>query len=246
MQHPTSHGAIALAVSRLHRARSIEELHRAHLAMARELMEADAVGFYLLDERLQPTALYSHGAPPGFLTEYEKMRAADPMFRHLVATNSFTHSMALLDGRSWLDHPLHRLMTRWGLDFTIEAPLTYNGIIRGTINMARGGRKYFSAASLDTARFLTGEINIAFQRICEVDALRAELDALRSPPALPPLRTRARQVAEAAAAGLGNREIASRLGISENTVRTHLKQIYRALGVRTRAQLARRFYSNFH
>lgn len=239
-------GAVALAVSRIHRARTVEELHRLGLGMARGLLEADATGFYLLDDRLQPIALYSDGAPPGFLSEYERMRAEDPMLRHLVATNTFTHTMELLDGSSWLGHPLRKVMTRWGLHYSIEAPLTFNGVIRGTINLARGGRTYFSAVSLETARFLCSEINIAFQRICEIDALRTELDSLSNPAPLPALRTRARQVAEAAASGLGNREIAGRLGISENTVRTHLKQIYRALGVRTRAQLTRRFYSTRH
>lgn len=237
---------LALTVARIHRTRSVKELHRAGASVARELMEADGMGLYLLDERLRPTALYNQGVAPEFLSAYEEVRSDDPMLQHLVTTGRFTHSMQLFDDRTWSSHPLHDLMTRWGLDYSIEAPLTFNGTLRGTINLARGGRKYFSSRSLETARFLCSEMNVAFQRICEFEALRAQLDSLTRPSALPPWRTRARQVAEAAAAGLRNREIATRLGISENTVRTHLKHIYRTLGVRTRAELARRVYSARH
>lgn len=236
-------GAMTLAVARIHRTRSVEQLHRAGLNVALELMEADAMGLYVFDERMKPTALYAQGAAPEFLAEYEKVRWDDPMFRYLMANNGFVHSMALFDGENWQHHPLHRLMTRWGLDFSIEAPLTFNGAIRGTINVARRGQTYFSRKSLAAARFLCSEINVAFQRICEFEQLRKELASYATTAELPQLTPRTRQVARAAASGLCNREIAGQLGISENTVRTHLKQIYRILGVHTRAQLARRYYA---
>jgi DNA-binding NarL/FixJ family response regulator len=96
------------------------------------------------------------------------------------------------------------------------------------------------------SRFLCSEVNAAFQRICELQMLRAELESTRLPADMPAMNTRASEVMRAAASGLTNREIASTLGVSENTVRTHLKQIYRRLGVHTRAQLARRIYSPGH
>jgi DNA-binding NarL/FixJ family response regulator len=40
------------------------------------------------------------------------------------------------------------------------------------------------------------------------------------------------------AAGLGNKEIARRLSISERTVETHLDQLRRQLGLQNRTQLA--------
>src|SRR5262249_51258600 len=49
-----------------------------------------------------------------------------------------------------------------------------------------------------------------------------------------------RRVAELAADGLANKEIASRLHITVRTVEEHLKNTYAKLGIRSRAQLARR------
>lgn len=52
------------------------------------------------------------------------------------------------------------------------------------------------------------------------------------------LTPRQREVAELASYGATTDEIASHLGISPNTVRTHLKAVYRDLGVANRVELA--------
>jgi DNA-binding CsgD family transcriptional regulator len=46
------------------------------------------------------------------------------------------------------------------------------------------------------------------------------------------------EVAELAAAGLGNAEIAERLFVSVPTVKTHLRHVYGKLGVANRTELA--------
>jgi len=48
------------------------------------------------------------------------------------------------------------------------------------------------------------------------------------------LTPRQREVVELLAEGMTNREIAERLGLSEATVRQHLHNLYKALGVRNR------------
>jgi len=48
-----------------------------------------------------------------------------------------------------------------------------------------------------------------------------------------------RRVAELAAEGLTNREVAQALYLSENTIQTHLKSVFRKLGIRSRSQLTR-------
>jgi DNA-binding NarL/FixJ family response regulator len=55
------------------------------------------------------------------------------------------------------------------------------------------------------------------------------------PPSLTP---REREVAALVAQGLTNRQIASRLVISEATVETHLARIFRKLGMQSRTQLS--------
>lgn len=53
----------------------------------------------------------------------------------------------------------------------------------------------------------------------------------------PHLTPRERQIVRAVARGLGNREIARELGISEQTVKNQLSVMYQKVGVKGRVQL---------
>jgi DNA-binding CsgD family transcriptional regulator len=64
-------------------------------------------------------------------------------------------------------------------------------------------------------------------------------DAL-APPSADGLTQREREVALLVADGLRSREVAERLGIASQTVKSHLKTIFDKLGVRNRVELARR------
>lgn len=50
------------------------------------------------------------------------------------------------------------------------------------------------------------------------------------------LTNREREVLELLADGLGNKQIAAQLGISTNTVKTHLEMLFEKLGVSSRAE----------
>jgi DNA-binding NarL/FixJ family response regulator len=71
---------------------------------------------------------------------------------------------------------------------------------------------------------------------------RAELERVggRRPQQAGALTPTERRVAELAAEGLANKEIASRLYVTVRTVEVHLKHAYAKLGIRSRTQLARR------
>ena len=68
-------------------------------------------------------------------------------------------------------------------------------------------------------------------------AARELLDARRSRPS-DALTTREHEVLELVGAGLANKQIAHRLGISEKTVKAHLTRIFTAIGVTDRTQAA--------
>ncbi len=74
------------------------------------------------------------------------------------------------------------------------------------------------------------------------EATRVELSRVggRRPSTTDELTPTERRVAELAADGLANKEIASTLFVSVRTVEEHLKKTYAKLGIRSRTQLARR------
>jgi two-component system nitrate/nitrite response regulator NarL len=56
------------------------------------------------------------------------------------------------------------------------------------------------------------------------------------------LTPRETEIAEAVAAGLQNKEIAERLGIADGTVRIHIHNIFKKLGIQNRVELANRIH----
>jgi DNA-binding CsgD family transcriptional regulator len=66
------------------------------------------------------------------------------------------------------------------------------------------------------------------------------IDGVAAPTAADGLTQREREVALLVADGLRSREVAERLGIASQTVKSHLKTIFDKLGVRNRVELARR------
>jgi len=236
--------SLALATSLIHRSRSLDDLQKAFFFIAPKFVDADAFGMYLFDDNLNTEAIFSHRANQTFLNEYEDLRNNDPLFKRLLQKKKFTHSLGMFDTQEWLKQPLHDFLSNWGLDYSIEAPLIVDGQVKGTLNIARSGSKYFERDSLTSARFLCSEIGAAFKRIHETEALKRELASSRmSSNRMSGISGRAQEVLELAIIGSSNRVIASRLGISENTVRHHLKQIYQVLVVHNRAQLVQRVLS---
>ncbi len=73
-----------------------------------------------------------------------------------------------------------------------------------------------------------------------VPAVAAAAEASAPLPGLDTLSAREREVAEAVAEGLTNKQVAGRLGITERTVKAHLATVFEKTGVRDRLQLALR------
>ncbi|MEV0283653.1 AAA family ATPase [Kribbella sp. NPDC050820] len=118
---------------------------------------------------------------------------------------------------------------RWPFDLA-RIQLTYGAYLRRTKNTSRA-RHHLTAASA------------TFQRLNArpwTTRTENELRATGIPhdsPGDAKLTTQQRQIAELAAAGLTNKQIAERLVLSPRTVSTHLYQIFPKLGITTRAAL---------
>jgi DNA-binding CsgD family transcriptional regulator len=68
------------------------------------------------------------------------------------------------------------------------------------------------------------------------DSLAASRDDARAIDQSASLTNREREILALLADGLGNKQIATRLGISPNTVKTHLELLFDKIGVRSRAE----------
>jgi DNA-binding CsgD family transcriptional regulator len=107
--------------------------------------------------------------------------------------------------------------------------------------LRRMGRRTHGRAELEQA--LAGLERIGAEGFAE--RARAELRATgarparRDPTASEALTGQERQIAAEVALGRSNREVAAALFISPKTVEMHLTRVYRKLGLRSRAQLAR-------
>jgi DNA-binding NarL/FixJ family response regulator len=76
------------------------------------------------------------------------------------------------------------------------------------------------------------------------DRARAELDRTKGGPSRSSILTPTEQrIAELATSGMTNRDVAAALFVSLKTVEANLTQIYRKLGIRSRAQLAQKLRS---
>ena len=69
-------------------------------------------------------------------------------------------------------------------------------------------------------------------------AAKALLSARREPSPVAALSEREQEVLSLVAAGMANKQIAQRLGISEKTVKAHLTRVFREIGVFDRTQAA--------
>jgi len=93
-----------------------------------------------------------------------------------------------------------------------------------------------SAAEVSSAADVIVNVRDATTGIRANRGVNSGVESLADVPAEPPLTNRERQVLGLLADGLGNKQIAARLGISANTVKTHLELLFDKLGVSSRTE----------
>ncbi|HEV2740101.1 MAG TPA: LuxR C-terminal-related transcriptional regulator [Candidatus Elarobacter sp.] len=112
------------------------------------------------------------------------------------------------------------------------------GLVAGDDGRLRAARDAFDALNAPAYAAISG-VALPVPRAKDA-ALADALGLRRKAEPGKPLTARERDVAELAASGMGNREIAVALRISERTVEVHLTNVFRKLGVPSRSALAQR------
>ena len=140
---------------------------------------------------------------------------------------------------------IHRLSPSTKILALTDAPTEAEGVLA-----LKAGARGYCARSIDPAHLKevlralqNGEFwfprNLVPGLIAELQSLLGTgEEALRPKAALEALTKRQRMVADLVGQGASNKEIASRLKISERTVKAHLTEAYRSAGVSDRLQLA--------
>ena len=150
--------------------------------------------------------------PPGWLTGAWD---PDPLLRELLRITAP------------LVHPLSTACGCPAGHHVVLLPILELGSLLGAIRCGRS-EPYDEALQRDLSTFAT-----------QVSMRLGELHVTAMPdPVLSRLTKRQREIATLVAGALSNPEIAGRLGLSENTVKKHLKDIYARLQLGTRTELA--------
>jgi DNA-binding NarL/FixJ family response regulator len=155
-------------------------------------------------------------------------RAATRRCRGLIDDDIDRHFGEALALHAGLQMPFERARTE----------LLYGARLR------RAGRRAEARGQLGLALAAFHELGAvpwAAQAREEIAASGTPLHPRSAPRSADELSARELQVARTVARGLTNREAAARLFLSEKTIERHLGSVYRKLGLRSRAQLARRF-----
>jgi DNA-binding CsgD family transcriptional regulator len=208
---------------------SVEELAHRLSPHLRQRFAAPFTGIYLYGHDGRPTFEHLEGLRDGFTVRYEREgRVCDPVQRRVAATLLPADDASALDDGAWECSRLYTHVSRpFGLEHILTGPIVIDDRLAGTIHMARDdASRPFEPHDLLSVAMLCGELAGALRSLTRVAAVR--------------LTARECDVVELVAAGLANKEIGARLGISDNTVKKVLKQMYVRLGVHARAELVAR------
>lgn len=202
-----------------------EELRRVAEGALREA-GMDCVGLYVLDDagRMQGVIL---GMPEAFTRAYETQGIPiDPVLARVRETGAPCSTLVALGERWTRSHLYQRVSGRFGLTGFATLPLYREESLSGVL--------YLGAMTEANARRLDLEGLCALSPL----ATRASVRLLTLPPRHPRLTRRQNEVAELAASGLTNREIAEALGGGLAAVQKHMKALHRLFGVSTRTAMA--------
>ena len=153
--------------------------------------------------------------PPAMRAQMEK----NPVVRYLFERHAPVHEGVILGYNEWKS-----FCSRADHGHVLAGPIVVNGQIFGVLAFTRGLEKpAFDAQNLADCSALCLHLSAFFAR--------------QTPPewSLSPRET---EVVKWVREGLTNAQIAAKLGVSDETIKANLKNIFRKTGVKSRAQLA--------
>lgn len=174
--------------------------------------------------------LGARGVSSRFLAEYEQVRAEDVFFQIAVDERRPVNAGLELPRSDWPGTRVGRFLARWDIGPSLQAPVIVGGRLVGMFNLARR-RKHGEFSARDCSRFET---------LCEALAGTRVFAAGATDTIAPGLVGRLGEVAALVRRGFTRKMIARHLGVSEETVKTHLARLYRAEGVASKAEYVAR------
>jgi DNA-binding CsgD family transcriptional regulator len=226
---------LAEAAGAIQRARSVQQLKDTYIDQARSLFGARSIGISFLDQvdPLRPSVDREVvGIPDDISETYENLgRRSDPLVQFVLHKFAPVHQRELFSDDEWLNlEPTREARQRCGLHHYLSAPLLRAGAVVATLQVARTcTERAFDRHDLRTASALS---TLLSERLAALELGRCI--------AAEGLTVREQQVVSIVVEGFTNDVVARRLGISTNTVKFVLKNVFRKLGVSSRTQLASR------
>jgi DNA-binding CsgD family transcriptional regulator len=238
---------------------------RALPASAR-LLSAHSGGIQFFNGRMRTMLATCVGSPSSVLYEFDGIHRENEFLRRALECRFPVHDMIVHPNLGQHHrHAVGKVLAGYGLEHCLFIPLIHHGRLVGSMAVSRRqGSPEFTIDDQRLAERLSRFVSIALANAMaheevagptpiptpqatdvRVQTIRfdhgphpavhpaAGVDALRDT-----LSAREIEVFELVATGLTNVEVARELNIAVNTVKQHLKQVYRKLGVRSRLEAA--------
>jgi DNA-binding CsgD family transcriptional regulator len=248
--------------------RSLPALRDTLFGHADTVVDATAMGLYIFDDTNRLRYVASRRAPQGFLDQYDReLRACDQMLDCIVSERRAVDGFHFYGPGGWRRSGNYDLLRSWGFHYNMGGPLVVDGRTVGILFAATiHDTGPYEAAQVQRFALLCRAGSLALTAIRDRERLRCELSDAPAPeswldylrlgephgmgrsdldpaPAGPPidrLPPRAQAVARLLCEGHSNKAIASRLGISANTVKDHVEILCRRFGAVNRTDLVHR------
>ena len=169
-------GGVLAVAGALQAASTPGEITGAYLDSIPGAVSAAGYGFYILDPASMRPVEVAATVPDGFLDLYEQEgRRDDPVLEEAVERGAPIDSSRLSPSRSWDSSAVAGVLAIAGYYHSLEAPIIVDGVLQGTLNMARPRcDEPFSARDLATMGMVADHVGMALSRSRRFEKLASD------------------------------------------------------------------------